>query len=324
MPKSQTETKIMSTPTAARPTQRKDSHWYDPASGEPRYEIMGKTTGKPRPVTLRDARENNWVPSVTNILKLLHKEGLVNWMIEQAVLACTTTPRGKDEDLDTYINRVLHVEQVQNQEAAKARDIGTELHGALDDYFCGRPVPDDLRAWILPMVEKLETYGSVVASELIVVGNGYAGKTDLVLQAPDCWWIWDYKSTKNLPDPKKGGAWMEHRLQAAAYAAGLMQQYANDPERPKKILTGNAYISSVNPGEFVICEHSEPWETVYNFGFAPLVTHWQWAANYRPHQEIKSEAPQVDADEPPVQTAAQLETTNLKGRKVVWTPGTKA
>lgn len=345
----------MSTPTAARPTARKDSHWYTP-TGEPRYELMGKTTGKPKSVTLRDARELNLVPSVTTILKILHKEALVNWLIEQSVLACLTAPRLKikgpdgkemEEPADAFVERVLHVERQQDQESTIARDKGTEIHGALEDYFTGVEIETALREWILPAAQKLQTYGSLVASEKILVGDGYAGKTDLILEAPDCWWIWDYKSTKKLPDPKKGGAWSEHRLQLSAYAQAYEDILAAGGAANKPIRTGNLYISSLEPGAFVVCEHDE-WASTYAEGFAPLVTHWQWANKYRPKMPERmpklgalprnsvvaaqdepptAEAPAPEPQRPPPAQAAKPAANAIQlkdGKHVVWTPGVVA
>lgn len=326
----------MSTPTAARPTSRKDSHWYS-IDGQPRYEIIGKTTGKPRAVTLRDAREGNLVPGVTTILKILDKPALNDWKIEQAVMACETTPKLPGEALDAFIERVLHVERIQDQESTIARDKGTEIHNAMEDYFLGQAdlIPEDLKPWVIPAAESVAAYGDLVGSEMILVGDGYAGKTDLVLDAPQCWWIWDYKTTKNLPDPKKGGAWSEHRLQLAAYARAYELLLDKQGPKTKPIRTANVYISTVEPGTFVICEHSE-WEPTYWEGFAPLVRHWQWANKYKPQipgmekAEIsilnlgpkpetvsKPEAPK------PVPAAPQSPEAKPKGKTLVWTPGTK-
>lgn len=323
------DTPTTPTATAARPTGRKDSHWYSPA-GEPCYEIIGKTTGKPRPVTIRDARDGGWLPSVTTILKVLHKEGLVNWMIEQACLACLTTPQKPDESLDAFVYRVLHVEHVQDEESEIARDKGTEIHAAMEAYFLGEEVPEDLKPWIGPAADAINQYGELVTAEKILVGDGYAGKTDLILDSPDCWWLWDYKSTKKLPDPRKGGAWPEHRLQASAYAMAY-EALVGDA---KPIRTGNVYVSSVESGKFVICEH-EDWRAAYIEGFSPLVLHWQWMNRYYPGRVVgrvpepkaapKAEAPKpTPPPEAPATTAPAVpsgQPTEIKGHKVVWTPG---
>lgn len=296
--------------TAARPQSRTDSHWYS-TTGEPRYEILGKTTNKMRPVTIRDAKENNWVPSVTNILKLLHKEALVNWMIEQAVLACLTAPRKEGEAIDAFVERVLHEEKQQSQEAKLAADKGTEIHNALEDYFLGQEVAPDIRPWILPVAEEIAATGNLVAAEKILVGDGYAGKTDLIIDSPECWWLWDFKSTKTLPDLRKGGAYPEHRLQLSAYAKAYEELIAGDPQPPKPIRTANAYISTVEEGKFVISRH-EDWQTVYFQGFAPLVTHWQWANKYRPEMPGR-----MNVVKAPEQTKAAVEAVKEAAEKRV-------
>ena len=127
--------------TAARPKSNNDAHWYSPA-GEPVHTVLkADKSGESRPTDLRDARKLNLLPSVTNVIKLLHKEALVNWMIEQACLAILTAPRQKDEKDDDFVYRVLQVEQQQNQEAKIARDRGTDIHDALQNYFLGQEVP---------------------------------------------------------------------------------------------------------------------------------------------------------------------------------------
>lgn len=300
------------TPTAARPNGSKDSHWYSP-EGEPCYSILGKTTGKPRPVDIRDARANGYLPGVSTILKVLHKEALVNWLIEQAVLACITTPRKKEsiihptgrtieveEPLDVFIERVLHVERIQDQESQIARDRGTEIHDALEALFSNRPEPisEDIKPWVMPAYEAIKDRGSVITTEQILVGDGYAGRTDLILGRinPECYEIWDFKSAKKLPDPKKGGAWADHRLQLSAYAEAFLEsQFAVQAKLTvPSIRTANLYISTVEQGKFVICEHPE-WQETYQEGFVPLVYYWQWANKYR---MIKKALARIPAAEP--------------------------
>jgi hypothetical protein len=307
------------TPTAARPTSRKDAHFYG-LDGTPQYQVIGKTTGKPRPPTIRDARKNNWLPGVSNVLKCLHKEGLVNYLIEQSVLAALTTPQLEGEQIDSFIYRVLHTEKVQEQESEIARDTGKEIHSAIEDYFQGVPVPDGLAPWIMPAIRELEKFGQVAFTEKILIGDGYAGKTDLGQDCPQCWRLWDIKSTKNLPK----GAWPEHRLQLSAYAKAFADTLAQASDQNKPIVTANIYISTVDCGQFVIAEHEE-WLRTYMRGFAPLVTHWQWANDYVPEQltaeryDDHDEPPPNNYSEPP---AARAPVTEIPSKpKVVMVAG---
>jgi hypothetical protein len=52
----------------------------------------------------------------------------------------------------------------------------------------------------------------------------------------------------------------------------------------KPIRTANAYISTVEQGAFVICDHDPDWEHAYNKGFAPLLKVWSYMNNYTPKQ----------------------------------------
>ena len=259
--------------TAARTTREDGSHWYT-KDGKPMYEVEAKN-GTMRPTTLRDARKLNLLPSVTTILKVLHKPALVDWLIEQAVLAALTTPRQDGEELDAFVHRVLHEERVQDQESQKARERGTEIHQGIEDVLTGKPISAELEPWVLPVTNYLLSRGHVVETEKVLVGYGFAGKTDLIHAIGTTTWIWDFKTTKKLPSKAYG----EHRLQLSAYAHAYLGEVVGEVNR---IHTGNIYISTLAPGEFVVCEHEELWLDTYEHGFRPLVQHWQWANNYNP------------------------------------------
>lgn len=265
------------TTTAARTSETKTGHWYA-ADGTPTYTVIAKGTGQPRPTTLTDARKLGLLPSVTSILYVLDKPALNDWKVEQGVLAVLTTPRLPGEADDAFVHRVLHVEEVQNQEARAARDKGTEIHAALEALFGGVACSPEMLPWIEPAAKAILARGERVTSEKVLVGNGYAGKTDLVQEAPDCWILWDFKSAKNLPDPKKG-AWTEARLQLAAYAAAFARLNAANP---KPIKTANCYISTVTPGAFVICENPD-WQEPFK-AFQHVLEYWQWLKDYRATQ----------------------------------------
>jgi hypothetical protein len=273
---------MSNTPTAARTYAANSAHWYDATTGEPRYQIPTVDGKKMKVPTLADARKFGFLPSVTTILDaVLRKPALEAWKTEQAVLACLTAPRKEGEADDAFVHRVLQDEQQQNQEAKAAADVGTQIHTALEAFFDEEVAPPaEMMAWIMPAAQAvLAKFGKAADTERILVGDGYAGKTDLLLEAPECWWLLDFKSTKKLPDPMKGGAWMEHRLQLSAYAAALAREQDEDSPTNKPIRTANVYISTITEGKFAICEH-EDWQQTYTQGFQPLLTHWQWSNKY--------------------------------------------
>ena len=79
-------------------------HWYD-HKGNAKYTLIGKN-GKERNTTLRDARKLILVPSVTGILGIAAKPGLVNWMIDQGISAALTLQRLEGESDYDFLNRV--------------------------------------------------------------------------------------------------------------------------------------------------------------------------------------------------------------------------
>lgn len=343
----------MSTPTAARTFSKDASHWYH-TDGQACHTVERADKSGRRPTTLRDARKLNLLPSVTNILKLLHKEALVNWQIEQAVLAVLTTPRKEGEADDAFVERVLHVEEVQHAERDAARDLGIQIHDGLEYFLVGMQCDEKILPYIGPAAEAIKAFGTIVETETNLVGYGYAGRTDLIQDAETHWCMTDYKGSKTLPDPNKGGAWLEHRLQLAAYAKAWHKRCERMGMDEKPILLRNVYISTLNVGEYVICEHEEPWEEVYANGFAPLVKHWQWANGYKPDLKGLEDEPIADlagleADPAELRKEAAVKTppvnqtpkpavnlnpaarepfdpakvTVLKGRKVVITEGVR-
>lgn len=263
----------MSTPTTAARVYKSDSaHWYTPegvaAYDQPKADGEGRT-----PTTLRHARKLNLLPSVTTILRVLDKPALNSWLVEQAVLACLTAPRLPNEPLDAFIRRVLQVEQQQEQESAKARDLGTAIHAAIECALNVQPIADDLTAYVLPAVEACKRdLGSVAFTEKIVVGRGYAGKADAGFHTGTLLTLVDFKTTKTIPKRP----YDEHRLQLAAYASALAQVVR------QPIRTANCYISTTEPGKFAVLIN-EPWPLDYD-AFTHLVAYWQWANDYVPVQ----------------------------------------
>src|SRR5210317_2569833 len=78
-------------------------HWYT-QEGEPMYTIIG-ANGKERNTTLRDAKKENLVPSVTTILGMIAKPSLENWKINQALNSALTLEKNESETLEEFAYR---------------------------------------------------------------------------------------------------------------------------------------------------------------------------------------------------------------------------
>ncbi len=256
--------------TAARTQSRSDSRWYD-RDGQPQYEVIGSSTGRPRPVTIADARKNGWLPSVTTILKCLAKPALEDWKNEMACLAVLTTPRHDGEAIDAFVHRVLHVEKQQDEVAKQARDLGTDIHAAIELALHDKPYNRELSVYVKPAVREIQISGQIIATEKIVVGDRYAGKLDALTHANALITLWDTKTAKTLP---KTDSWWDHQCQTASYA----KAFGNTSDI--RIQTANLYVSTTNPGEIKVCVQQD-WQRAWQ-AFRALVSYWYLANDYRP------------------------------------------
>lgn len=258
--------------TAARSYSEGSSHWYLP-DGTPFYEVPYADARKGmRPATLADARKVGALPGVSTILQTLNKPGLNAWITEQSVLAVLSSPRLADEPLDVFVHRVLNVERVQDQEARLARDKGTAIHDAIQRSIKGEPYEFALYGpYVEPVMKWIAENGRVGWSEQVLIGDGYAGRADALIESTQKFLLLtDFKTCTRLPT---SDSWPEHRMQTAAYAACL----GNTDDIP--VLTANVYISTKEPGQIKAFTQFN-WEETYTCAFKPLLRIWQWINNY--------------------------------------------
>lgn len=255
----------MSTPsTAARVMNGSGAHWYQ-RDGKPMH-FVERSDGKgTRPATLRDAKKLGLLPSPTSILRVLRAPQLEAWLIEQAALAVLTAPRKPGEELDAFVKRVLQEERQQDEQAQKARDLGTQIHDAIEQCLNKRAdCPKELQPFVFPAVEEMQRFGTVLSTERVVVGDRCAGRLDAHFQNPTTGQqtVVDVKTTSN---PPQKGSWFEHRLQLSFYAKALPLAITDQ--------TANVYISTKEPGIVVVDTHSD-WPETYQRGFKPLLDFW--------------------------------------------------
>lgn len=237
-------------------------HWYT-RQGEPMYTVMGKSTGKPRNTTLRDARELNLVPSVTTILNVAAKPALTAWLQEQAILAALTLPRQEDELESVWLKRVLQDSKQQGKDAA---DLGTDIHAAIQGFYEGRKesrFPHHVESCKSVIQTRFGDL-SWICEKSFAHEMGFGGKCDM-LNTDGEGIVLDIK-TKDFSDLSKPLWYDEHMMQLAAYREGLGYPGAR---------CANVFVSRTNPDLAVVHEWAEDdikrgWAM-----FQSLLNYWQ-------------------------------------------------
>jgi hypothetical protein len=194
-------------------------HWYDPVTQETRYTYVNKK-GEIKNTTLREARKNKWVPSVTMIIGCANKPQLTNWMIDQNILSCLTLSRNENETEHEYIARIKADAQEQ---ARKAAERGTQIHAWVQAFFNGHLCESDEmdRFCTSACITLDEACGHQEWScEEPFADFKYGGKCDLYNEK----YLLDIKTTdKPITDLK---LWESHFMQLAAYRNGLCIPHA--------------------------------------------------------------------------------------------------
>ena len=247
--------------TAKEPRASESQHWYT-RDGVPRYTVIGKN-GKERNTTLRDARTESLVPSVTTILNVMAKPALMQWLQRQVLMAALTLPRIDSEPEEDYINRIMLDSKEQGKAAA---DAGTDIHASIQGFYEGEVV-NRHEAHVKGTVAILDAmFGQQawIAERAFGHSHGFGGKCDLHCTEGDGIVV-DVK-TKEFSDPNKVDTYDDHLMQLAAYRVGL---------GVPKARCANAFVSRSVPGLVVIKEWEEAdlqrgWEM-----FCSLLKFWQ-------------------------------------------------
>lgn len=240
------------------------THWYT-RDGVPRYTVTGKN-GKERNTTLRDARVENLVPSVTTVLNIAAKPALTAWLQQQVLLAALTLPRRPDEPEKEYIDRIINDSKEQGRSAA---DAGTDIHASIQNFFEKKPVHKHHHSVYATDKKLQEVFGvqEWVSERSFAHELGFGGKSDLYLPASENskGIVVDVK-TKEFYSEADVVAYDENLLQLAAYRVGLGVPEAR---------CGNLFVSRKVPSLVVFKEWTEEdlkrgWEM-----FTHLLMYWQ-------------------------------------------------
>ena len=239
-------------------------HWYT-QDGTPAYEVPNKSKGGMRPTRITDAKKIGLVPSVTTILKVLDKPGLNRWKLNQVMMAALTLPKIDGESLSDFEDRAW---EDSNKHSEYARNRGTEIHGAVENYFLTGRINPDFTAEIKAVVKSLESefgHPEWLAERSVSSPLGFGGKVDLHSHNI----VVDYK-TKDFDKDHLPKSYDEQAMQLAAYRACI------NPDA----ICANLYISRDNPG----LVHLHVWDNKdISRGwkmFTHLLKYWQVSKGY--------------------------------------------
>lgn len=258
-------------------TPQTSSHWYMP-DGTPMHTVPMKTDpSKTRDVNLGDARKLGLFPSVTNIIRILEKPQLNSWKEEQMVMAALTLPPVEGETIDERAKRVVRDAQQQVDDARKR---GHFLHSACEMYLqTGEPRPHDSVAELFaPFPDwAAKNISEVAYTEKTLVGDGYAGTTDLKADIRGYGWrICDFKSRK--PYNGKIRTYDEDGMQLAAYAHADLRDHGNIlPEGVMSI-----FINSTAPEYPTVHDWAQDDQERYWGAFLHCFGLWTLLKNYNP------------------------------------------
>jgi hypothetical protein len=245
--------------TAKNNYKSEAGHWYD-HDGKPMYTIIG-ANGKERNTTLRDAKKEGFVPSVTTIIGIAAKPSLENWKITQALEASLTI----DQDDPNYINKCKNAGREVGMKAAKQ---GTKIHAMIEQGFLGEGTSEPYEV-ILDWLEENFPKEDWIAEDSFCATEGYGGKIDLYSKSGI---FIDFKTKDNLEgkDPAKL-VYDEHGMQLSAYAQGCNIE---EPERIS-IFVDREDTSIVLPFIWDKESHSKHKEM-----FNSLLNYWKLVKNY--------------------------------------------
>ena len=232
--------------------QQDTGHWYT-KEGTPAYFTIGKT-GE-RATTLRDARKEGLLPSVTTIINLMSKPALSSWLQQQVLLAALTLPRESNEPEQEWLKRVMSDSKATGREAAER---GTAIHNIIQGYFEQMYLPEK-PVYLDAIDDALKNhFGNQAWLSEKSFGHhlGYGGKCDLMakpMNGQGSGFVVDFK-TKDT-DLDKVDIYFEHELQLAAYREGL-----NLPNARCAILFVNGKTNQVKLVEIEEPQLQKSWE----------------------------------------------------------------
>ena len=193
------------------------THWYQ-QDGSPLHKVKA-LNGELRNTNLRDARKLKLVPSVTSILAIIDKPGLIRWKVNQGILAALTLGRRKHETDEEFLDR-LYKDSIQ--QVMDAANEGEKIHDACEKHISGKPVDVKYLPHAIAVRDQLDYYfpniHDWVTEKSFAHPLGFGGRVDL--HSPSTGVVVDFKGKDFSPTDKKALAFEQH-YQLGGYQLGL-------------------------------------------------------------------------------------------------------
>lgn len=201
---------------------KESTHYYS-REGQPKYQVPYADPSKGmRNTTLRDAKKEGFVPSVTAILNVPAKPGLDRWKQNQTLKAAYAFPA--EESFDEWSRKV---QEKASEIGSETASIGTAIHANIEQYYIsGEIMSEEYRPHVENVVAEMKKYypEGFVAESAFSHPLGYGGKVDLSVQSEEIQKgiVFDFKSKDFNEDKKaKDLAFPEMAMQLDAYRNGL-------------------------------------------------------------------------------------------------------
>ena len=255
-------------------------HWYT-RDGKPSHTRISKS-GVIRSTTLRDARVERLLPSVSSVLNEAAAPELDRWKANKILEACYASgdPLAVAPTLSEYSTIIR---EKADKEMEQAQIFGTAFHKAMEGEV---PIGMELLVEATnKALDKLKQDGLTVVDQEVAVANvflGYAGTTDYAFEQHGLQGILDFKTCKTEKDepvPFK----RSHCAQIAAYVMAKYRPWHNELPDCSGI---NVYVSKTEPGRVDVIEYdhdqlSESWEW-----FKACLTLWRLRRGYDPREVL--------------------------------------
>ena len=248
------------------------SRWYCRDGTLAPEEVIGKSTGRPRRVTVKDAKENGWVPSVSTIKDMIRKPALDGYILEQTLQAVMrhpetnrywvrSLPESGARDDEDWARYKAEIEVLAEEHRNAAADAGTQVHAYIQRVLEGKELPD-----IDPLLKDTACAMLEEASHLVDLSTAkteatfvradlhFAGTPDVIAKDHSGnWVILDWKTQGKLA--KKMDRRDDWPIQEGAYSMGALDRIV-----PGYIICGSTVKPESRAYEYTVNEIGYGWE----------------------------------------------------------------